>query len=676
VQQILDGAQQFLDGASYSNSVETVVEDMSYVQTCSLAHAPEDLPTNEIETISKEYIEMFPDNVYDVFINDKSSRLSESDYYPESSESDTENNREGEISLHEKLANWATEFHITHSALSGLLDVLSNLALDLPKDPRTLLKTDITVACKEICGGSYCYLGIKTGLLNELSSSDDLFSSLDRNDIISIQVNIDGLPLFKSSSIQFWPILGLIEIFDKQVQINKNPFLIGLFCGNKKPTDLNEFFKEFVDEAMQLQNEGISFNEKHYDFNISSFICDTPARAFIKATKGHSGYFGCDKCTQHGTYNGRVTFPQTNAPLRTNTSFRQQLNREHHTGYSPLCLLSLDMVSQFPTDYMHLICLGVVKKLVFLWVKGPLKTRIGPRVINDISSSLIEIRPYTPKELARKPRAITEFERWKATEFRTLLLYTGIVSLQNLLPKQLYDNFMLLSVSMTILLSARWCEQYADSANSFLITFVNHFIGLFGEDMVSYNVHGLVHLTNEAKKFGPLDNVSSFPFENFLGMLKRLIRKPNFPLQQVIRRLSENHRLKFVVQNTPVLKREHFRGPIIQSHQGHQVQYDELVTKNFCLRTTNGDKCITLKCGEIALVQNIVRIDKNVTIVYKKFNQLESFFSYPCQSSDLGIYKVSSLSTTNMSCLLSDVLGKNILIPNNGFHVAIPFLHS
>ncbi|CAG7730140.1 unnamed protein product, partial [Allacma fusca] len=44
---------------------------------------------------------------------------------------------------------------------------------------------------------------------------------------------------------------------------------------------------------------------------------------------------------------------------------------------------------------------------------------------------------------------------------------------------------------------------------------------------------------NDAMKYGPLDNFSAFPFESYLGKLKRKIRTGNRPLQQVHRRLQE-----------------------------------------------------------------------------------------------------------------------------------------
>ena len=69
--------------------------------------------------------------------------------------------------------------------------------------------------------------------------------------------------------------------------------------------------------------------------------------------------------------------------------------------------------------------------------------------------------------------------------------------------------------------------------------FVNYFPKLYGKDKVVYNVHDLVHLSQDVELHGNLDNNSCFPFENFLGQIKKLLRKPNSPLQQVVRCVSE-----------------------------------------------------------------------------------------------------------------------------------------
>jgi hypothetical protein len=80
----------------------------------------------------------------------------------------------------------------------------------------------------------------------------------------------------------------------------------------------------------------------------------------------------------------------------------------------------------------------------------------------EINEKLISHIPYIPQEFARKPRTLAEFERWKATEYRTFLLYTGPICLQTSLPSELYSNFLLLSVAVTILLSPDLCSRYTD----------------------------------------------------------------------------------------------------------------------------------------------------------------------------------------------------------------------
>lgn len=110
---------------------------------------------------------------------------------------------------------------------------------------------------------------------------------------------------------------------------------------------------------------------------------------------------------------------------------------------------------------------------------------------------------------------------WKATEFRLFLLYTGPVVLRNNLPHNLYRHFMLLSVAMRILLSPDLCFQFCEYADQLLKLFVENFAKIYGPEFIVFNVHSLIHLAQDARKYGPLDKISCFPFETFLGKLKR-----------------------------------------------------------------------------------------------------------------------------------------------------------
>ncbi|CAC5397911.1 unnamed protein product [Mytilus coruscus] len=134
---------------------------------------------------------------------------------------------------------------------------------------------------KKKCGGQYIYYGIKNGLIKILDGLSPC--TLNNLQNIYLNINIDGIPLFKSSGKQFWPILCSFEKF--------SPFIISLYLGNSKPRSLHEFLDDFLSELEEIIRQGVSFEDKTFQKEMRAFICDAPARAFLKQVKGHIGYF-------------------------------------------------------------------------------------------------------------------------------------------------------------------------------------------------------------------------------------------------------------------------------------------------------------------------------------------------------------------------------------------------
>ena len=66
---------------------------------------------------------------------------------------------------------------------------------------------------------------------------------------------------------------------------------------------------------------------------------------------------------------------------------------------------------------MHLICLGVMKRMLLFLKEGPRICRISAAQISS--------------DFARQPRGLHEVKRWKATEFRQFVFYTGMIALKN-----------------------------------------------------------------------------------------------------------------------------------------------------------------------------------------------------------------------------------------------------
>jgi len=441
-------------------------------------------------------------------------------------------------SIHEKLSAWAINEKIPLKSVSSLLKILyfhnSNDFKSLPLDARSLLQTPRSTEIRIVHPGLYWHNGLEKCLLKYLTVINQQENDSNQLDLI---INIDGLPISKSSNSQFWPILG--SIFKTNYV-----FLIGLYHGyNKKPSDIHQYLDDFISETNQLIGSGLTYKGQQYNVCVKIFCADAPAKAYIMNVKHHSGYSSCSKCDVEEEYiRNRVCFPDFIGNKRTDIDFLEHKDTDYHQGTSPLeKLQGFGLVSNVPYDYLQLVNLGVFKKMINLWHTGELNVRLSSQSIKQISDTLENIRHNVPLEFQRKPRSMLYFRQWKGTEFRLLLNYTGPVVFKNVLRSDVYNNFLTLNIVMTILSSKMYCEnaQFINYARKLLSHFVTSFNSLYGSHNISYNVHGLLHLVDDVEQFGPLDNFSAYRFENYLGKLKKKICKDDKPLQQIARRYTE-----------------------------------------------------------------------------------------------------------------------------------------
>ena len=128
---------------------------------------------------------------------------------------------------------------------------------EFPKHQRTLLPCSRKVTVEEKCGGTYKYFGIKNSLPSSTIIEGELFKLL---------VNIDGLPLTKSTKRQFWPILGKVGAGEV--------FVICLYHGTSKPDNMDDYLADFLKEVLELYANGIEVGGTVYPFSIFAFVLD------------------------------------------------------------------------------------------------------------------------------------------------------------------------------------------------------------------------------------------------------------------------------------------------------------------------------------------------------------------------------------------------------------------
>lgn len=540
-----------------------------------------------------------------------------------------------ENSLWKDLQTLIVERNIAHNTANELLSILKKHGhVELPCDVRILVRTprNISSHIEALANGHYMHFGLSSSLEHSIK----MYSKFIKKNDIKLNVNIDGLPISKSSGSQFWPILVSIE----DINVYTSPIIIGVYHGIHKPNNANEFLTPFVNDFILFLQNGITVSNVKYNVSIKAILCDAPARAFITYTKSHTGYFSCPKCIQEGDFvSNRVIFTETNNALRTDDTFKNRSQIEHHTGDSVLEKLSIGMVSQIPLDYMHLVCLGVMKRLLQLWLKGSINIRLSKESIESVSQYLIAIKSYIPSEFARKPRSLHDVDKWKATEFRQFLLYTGIVIMKSILPSVYYNHFLCLSIAMRILTDSELCVTFNDYANSLLLWFVSNYKNIYGDKYLSYNVHNLIHLANDALTFGSLDNISCFKYENYMQKIKKKLHQCGKPLEELSNRIFEE--LYLPIQPINIVQY-----PFVVYKKNNKISYLQFET--FKIATNKSDNCALLDSMSVVFILDIFHENNALLIRAQRFLRPKSLFTTPFISEKLGIYVISNTSASDI----------------------------
>ena len=518
------------------------------------------------------------------------------------------------IDLSEELAAIAIRHNLTRAAVNDFSKLLISLGHVVPKDARTILKTPR----KKIKSKTFVHLGLIKNLIRKLKSG-----LKDSGLEFELQINIDGTPLFNSSSVQLWPILGRISN-----GVDSTVFVISLYCGFGKPPDVRKFLKTFVKELVKVEEHGVHVNGRRYKIKSTCFICDAPARQYVKGTQCHSGYNSCERCTVIGEScgsNGRRIFISMSKPPRTDAGFRKQIYVNHQlVGKKSILFRSkIDVIRSFVIDYMHCVCLGTVKRFLLILKDEVLlpedKVHILTSHQKDIFDKLMgELKDFLPFEFNRKGRLLSDLCRWKAVEFRLILLYTGLVVFRSVLSEEKYKNYLKLYVAMRFLLSPSPSNDQIEYANQLLRKYVYDFANLFGKHHLVFNFHCLIHIAADCSFFQTsLNNISCFPFESFLGKIKKLVRGSQNPLSQITRRICEIEHVEDNSSNALVKKNN-----ILDSLRGN----------------TKANSFIMLKDKSIYKLTNINPITNTAFAMPLTYSTNDNLFTSPVPATNLDIY--------------------------------------
>ena len=217
-------------------------------------------------------------------------------------------------------------------------------------------------------------------------------------------------------------------------------------CRNVYPIKLirpNERYR--YNEQEELANVVSDLNSS--EVSIDTCVCDNPKRSNLRMAMCCSGRHGCEYCEvasirykDDTMTKSHLTWPPCtmNGRPRTITAIKRivrdiededtEVTKDYMKGIKGRSVLldqdNFDIVLDLPTEYMHLVCLGTVKRmLLFMYKLGTDKNRVTKRIrcdpkdFNDIIAGIQVIR-----EFSRRCRNL-DCSVYKAQEYRNILLF-------------------------------------------------------------------------------------------------------------------------------------------------------------------------------------------------------------------------------------------------------------
>lgn len=371
--------------------------------------------------------------------------------------------------------------------------------------------------------------------------------STELRNVITFTFNTDGVPIFKSSKTSVWPIFLMVNELPYKMRVSREYMLLaGLWCGSSKP-QMNMFLSP-LHASLQKLSRGVDVFRNNALTVVKGFLlsisCDLPARSAVLNMNCHNGESACIKCFQtgsnHRTSNGgnvrifQYSEDNANGPLRSHSNVVQDAAESarnamvnHVRGIKGPSVLMFcpffDCVKGVSIDYMHLLCLGLVRMLLNLWfnVKHATSDFSISKFVAIVDDRLENLK--MPHFILRQPRSITEHLKfWKATELRAWFFYYSIPCISDLLrPSYLY-HYCALVEGLYLLCQSSISPDDIAKSEKLLKYFVFMLPSLYGERFMTLNAHSLLHLPQTVKELGPLWCNSCFAFEGANGELLKL----------------------------------------------------------------------------------------------------------------------------------------------------------
>lgn len=581
-------------------------------------------------------------------------------------------------SLRQQLIDFAQKHNPKPEMFEDLLKIMKTNGLRIPRCPESFFDKKFEVV--KLTFGSYLNIGVERGIKNYyrpsyirkpialVTSSDDSLDTSQPPETLLLDI---AVYIVKSNLCNGLTVPQCMIIFGRiNCQVFDDPFVIGVYYGSfPTPTIGNEILKLYVSEMESLRTrELVIGGNQAFMVKLNAIVCDPISNSLITCTSLPNSLFGCSKCNQKANLeidDGYTSFPTTMtlATLRTDDDFKYLLHNDHHIAQPLLAQLDLGLISQFALDYKIIVCKGVMKHMMNLWVGGRLDYRLNKETQQKISRDLILMSGNCPREFVKRPRSLDEISSWDGSDYNFFLLYYSPIALKSRMPQKYYVHFLYLHLAMRILMSS---DASNAEANSFVLgqllnTFIADFTTLYGNDKVDYHVHNLLHFEHIQQKLGTLKKLNGFVYEQQIHMVNSFIdASSDINLEEIGEKIIEN-------SNTMV---ENKINELVNTSYPFVDTKGELLFRNFVITIQEPDNHVIMRDGGVVKVEAICNDvhSRDIIILGRRYEKVEIMFQAPLSSQKLLL--VSSLSQLH-TFRVNEIVCKAVKIdhPNDGIFI-------
>ena len=382
----------------------------------------------------------------------------------------------------------------------------------------------------------------------------------------ALALNIDWFQPYQHTVMSVGVIYLTILNLPRHLRYKRcNILLIGIIPGPSEPThDINTYLYPLVTELQHFW-KGVLLNVRSGLFTkqvkircaLLCVACDLPAGHKVCGFMSHSAALGCSKCYKKfpGTISNMcyAGFDRSLWTPRNDLRHRMEVSKimkcqtptarakcESKFGCRYSVLLELpyfDASRMLAIDPMHNLFLGTGKHMINVWLqKGLLSCKKFYEIQLCVDSMLV------PSSVGRIPRKIeTGFSGFKADQFKNWINLYSVPAMFDILPTQDLECWRHFVLASRLLCQQQISITDLKLADSLLLNFCKRVECLYGEDVISPNMHLHCHLSDVLLDFGPVQEFWLFSFECYNGILGK---HPNnnkiIELQLMKRFLNDN----------------------------------------------------------------------------------------------------------------------------------------